>query len=84
MKIIATILMAGALCVGVAVAQDSTTTSTQTTPKQDMKSAGHDTKNAAKDVGHATKKTTKKVVHKTAEKTDEGASKVESKTAPNQ
>jgi hypothetical protein len=84
MKLVTGILLAGTLCAGIAFAQDSTTTATQTTPKQDMKNAGHDTKNAAKDVGHATKKTTKKVVHKTAQKTDEGASKVESKTAPNQ
>jgi hypothetical protein len=83
MKLVASIVLAGALCMSVAMAQDTTTTPTQTTPKQDMKNAGHDTKNAAKDVGHATKKTTKKAVHKTAQKTDEGASKVESKTAPN-
>lgn len=33
--------------------------------KQDMKDAGHETKNAAKDVGHATKKGTKKAYHAT-------------------
>ena len=32
-------------------------------PKQDMKDAGHETKNAAKDTGRATKKTTKKTGH---------------------
>jgi hypothetical protein len=63
--------------------------------KQDMKDAGHNTKNAAKDTGHgiksgtkkswhATKRTTKKATHKVAHKTDEGARKVEHKTSPQQ
>jgi hypothetical protein len=71
---------------GIAISQD-------TGAKQDMKDAGHETKEAAKDTGRATKKTakktghavkhtTKKVTHKAAEKTDEGAQKVEDKTAP--
>lgn len=51
-------------------------------PKQDMKDAGSDTKDAAKKTGHATKKTTKKAVHKSAKKTKEGADKVEDKTQP--
>jgi hypothetical protein len=89
MKKIAILLTGGVLglglLVGSAAAQDSAS--------QDMKDAGHATKNAAKDVGHgtataakktgsATKKTTKKVVHKGAQKTDEGATKVEGKTEP--
>lgn len=48
--------------------------------KQDMKDAGHETKNAAKDAGSATKKTTKKATHKTAKKAKQGAQKVEDKT----
>jgi hypothetical protein len=63
-------------------------------PKQDMKDAGHATKDAAKATGRATKKTakktgyavkhgTKKAVNKTAEKTQEGADKVRDKTDPN-
>lgn len=64
---------------GIAFAQ-----SDSQSPKQDMKDAGHDTKNAAKKTGHAVKKTTKKVAHKTAKKTKEGAQKVEDKTAPPQ
>lgn len=71
---------------GIAISQD-------TGAKQDMKDAGHETKDAAKDTGRATKKTakktghavkhtTKKVTHKAAEKTDEGAQKVEDKTSP--
>jgi hypothetical protein len=53
------------------------------TPKQDIKDAGHDTKKAAKKTGSATKKTTKKAAHKTAEKTDEASQKAEDKTKPN-
>ena len=53
-----------------------------TSAKQDMKDAGHDTKKAAKKTGSATKKTTKKAAHKTAQKTDQGAKKVEDKTQP--
>lgn len=33
--------------------------------KQDMKAAGHETKDAAKDVGHGVKQGTKKAYHKT-------------------
>ena len=63
-------------------------TATTTTPgressKQDMKDAGHDTKNAAKKTGHAVKKTTKKVVHKGAHETSKGANKVANKTQQN-
>ena len=58
---------------------------------QDMKDAGHATKNAAKDTGHATKsmakrtghatkRTSKSAAHKTARKTRQGAEKVEDKT----
>jgi hypothetical protein len=89
MKKIAMLLTGGVLSLGLmlgaAAAQESAS--------QDMKNAGHETKNAAKDVGHgtataakktgtATKNTTKKVVHKGAQKTDEGATKVEGKTEP--
>ena len=76
MKLTGIILLGGALCLGgIAIAQDTTTTTTShTSAKQDMKDAGHETKEkAAKDTGRATKKTTKKVVHKSAQKTDEGA-----------
>jgi hypothetical protein len=67
----------GALTATAAQSQDDST------PKQDIKDAGHDTKKAAKKTGSATKKTAKKATHKTAEKTDEGAQKVEDKTKPN-
>lgn len=57
MKTTGILLLAGALAVGVAVAQDSA--------KQDMKDAGHATENGAKDVGHATKDAGKDVGHGT-------------------
>jgi len=57
MKVTGILLLAGALAVGVAVAQD--------TAKQDMKDAGHATASGAKDVGHATKDAGKDVGHAT-------------------
>ncbi len=61
------------------------------TPKQDMKSAGTDTKDAAKDTGHAVSRTTSKgyhktthatkhAYHKTAAATDKSADKTKSGT----
>lgn len=61
------------------------------TAGQDMKNAGHDTKQAAKDAGkgvakgakktgHAIKNGTKKAANKTADATRKGAAKVERKT----
>jgi hypothetical protein len=67
----------GALTVTAAQSQDDST------PKQDIKDAGHDTKKAAKKTGSATKKTAKKATNKTAQKTDEASQKVEDKTKPN-
>lgn len=63
------------------------------TAGQDMKHAGHETKEAAKDTGRGikrgtktayrkTKHGTKKVVHKSARATRHGAEKVEDKTTP--
>ena len=50
--------------------------------KQDVKDAGHSTKDAAKKTGKNIKKGTKKAVNKSAEKTAEGADKVRDKTKP--
>lgn len=69
---------------GFTQATDTVTPSHDTSAKQDMKDAGHDTKMAAKKTGHGVKKGTKKAAHKTAKKTKEGAQKVEDKTAPPQ
>ncbi len=89
MKPIARTLGLGALllafsAVGFTQATDTVTPSQDTSAKQDMKNAGHDTKMAAKKTGHKVKKGTKKAVHKSARKTKEGAQKVEDKTAPPQ
>ena len=66
MKLPLVILLGGALAVGMAVAQDTTSSSSQSSAKQDMKDAGHATKDAGKDVGHATAKGAKAVGHGTA------------------
>jgi Ni/Co efflux regulator RcnB len=73
------LLLLSSVGVGIALAQ-----SDDQGVKQDMKDAGHDTKDAAKKTGHKVKKTTKKVTHKAAKKTKEGAEKVEDKTSPPQ
>ncbi|MHB2008562.1 MAG: hypothetical protein ACYCOX_11005 [Acidobacteriaceae bacterium] len=89
-KFLSTTLVAAVLSIGLPVIAQS---STDPGFKQDMKSAGHSTNNAAKDTGngvksgtkktwHKTKHTTKKVTHKTAHKTDQGARKVERSTEP--
>ena len=48
-----------------AMAAGTTMTMSAQTAKQDMKDAGHETKEAAVDTGHATKKVVKKGAHKT-------------------
>ncbi len=47
--------------------------------KRDMKSAGHETKNAAVDTGHGIKQGTKKVYHKTKHVTKKVGHKIEGK-----
>lgn len=61
----------------------------QETAGQDLKDAGHDTKQAAKKTGKATKKAAKNTGHavkkgtnKAADKTEDGARKVKDKTDP--
>ncbi len=87
LKWVALPVVAGMLCFSAGQA------SFAQTAKQDMKDAGHDTKNAAKKTGHGiakgtktaarkTKNGTKKVVHGAAHGTAKGADKVEDKTAP--
>jgi len=49
---------------------------------QDVKDAGHSTKEATKKTGRKAKSGTKKVVNKSATKTVEGANKVADKTKP--
>ncbi|MHB1938751.1 MAG: hypothetical protein ACYCOR_19535 [Acidobacteriaceae bacterium] len=94
-KSLRVLALCSALCMGGAFLPAVWAQSTDPGFQQDMKSAGHSTKNAAKDTGNGvksgTKKTwrstkhgTKKAAHKTARKTDQGARKVERKTSPNQ
>lgn len=56
-----------ALAIALAWGPSASTLLAQTdgSAKQDMKSAGHETKNAAIDTGHGIKKGTKKAFHKT-------------------
>jgi len=76
----ATYLLGAALVFGTAPAWTQSTPDTASNQdsgvKQDLKSAGHDTKDAAKDTGHAVKQGTKKSYHATKK----GAKKVWSKT----
>ncbi len=53
--------------------------STDSGAKRDMKSAGHETKDAAVDTGHGIKKGTKKVYHKTKHVTKKVGHKIEGK-----
>ncbi len=63
------LLLAGALVCAPGLASSQPLAPTQDPqnpgPKQDMKNAGHEAKNAAKDVGHGTKEGTKKAYHST-------------------
>jgi len=60
--------LAVGLGAGAAYAQDA---------GQDMKDAGHETKQAVKDTGHATKTTAKKVGHKTKRATKKAVHRTE-------
>ncbi len=61
LKQIGTVALGVAMMMGSGVAMSASAQ----TAKQDMKNAGHETKEAAVDTGHATKKITKKAAHKT-------------------
>jgi Ni/Co efflux regulator RcnB len=62
---LSTFLLAGALVCVPGMASSQPFTPGQDSPKQDMKDAGHETKNAAKDAGHGVKTGTKKAYHST-------------------
>ncbi len=51
-----------------------------TSAKQDMKDAGHETKDAAQDAGHSVKKGTKKAYHKTKRGTKKAYHKTKNTT----
>jgi hypothetical protein len=68
-------ILGGALVCGPALGW-----SQDTGAKQDMKDAGHETKNAAKDTGHAVKQGTKKAYHKTKHGTQKAWHKTKNTT----
>lgn len=57
--------MTAALICGAAVGLGALAAAQDSGAKQDMKNAGHDTKNAARSAGHGVKQGTKKAYHKT-------------------
>jgi hypothetical protein len=58
-------LGAALLCGSVAGRSEQPAPAQDNGPKQDMKDAGHETKDAAKDAAHGTKQGTKKAYHST-------------------
>ncbi len=71
------LILAAALSVAVPAAAMAQTSDSGA--KQDMKSAGHETKDAAKDTGHGIKQGTKKSYHKTKHFTKKVGHKIEGK-----
>jgi len=71
-------VLAGAVAVGPTVPVIA-----QETAKQDMKTAGHDTKEAAKATGRGVKKGTKTTYHKSKQGVHKAANKVSEKTSDN-
>jgi hypothetical protein len=82
-KTFSTFILAAALACGPALAigqQNNDTKRDTNTAGQDMRNAGHDTKNAAKNAGHATKKGAKKAYHKTKRGTKKAYNKTKNTT----
>jgi Ni/Co efflux regulator RcnB len=73
-------LILGAALIGAPTLALSLQTGTDSGAKQDMKNAGHDTKDAAKDAGNGTKQGTRKVYHKTKRGTKKAWHKTKSTT----
>jgi hypothetical protein len=69
-----------AILLGVLLAGGGTLGWSQDTAKQDMKNAGHETKNATKDAAHGTKQGTKKAYGATKNGTKKAWSKTKSTT----
>lgn len=77
------ILLTAALLSGPVVGwslQDQQPATQQPSAKQDMKNAGHDTKNGAKDAGHGVKKGSNKAYHSTKRGTKKAYGKTKSTT----
>lgn len=82
-KTFSTFLLAAALACAPALAlgqQNNGTDRDTHTAGQDMRNAGHDTKDAARDAGHATKKGTQKAYHKTKRGTRKAYNKTKNTT----
>ena len=78
---LASFALAAALSVSLTTGIASAQTDSGT--KQDMKAAGHETKDAAVDAGHGIKQGTKKAYHKTKRGTKRAAHKVHDAVDPN-
>jgi hypothetical protein len=80
----ATYLLGAALVLGTAPAWTQSTPSSPSSQdsgvKQDLKTAGQDTKDAAKDTGHAVKQGTKKTYHATKNGTKKAWNKTKNTT----
>jgi hypothetical protein len=74
------ILLLAVLTCGSALDWGEPTAAQDNSAKQDMKDAGHETKNAAKDAGHGTKQGTKKAYRSTKQGTKKAWSKTKNTT----
>jgi hypothetical protein len=74
------VLLGAVLTCGPALGWSSPTPVQENSAKQDMKDAGHETKNAAKDAGRGTKQGTKKVYRSTKRGTKKAWNKTKNTT----
>ena len=72
----------GILMLGVVLATGTVLAQNDSGAKQDMKNAGHETKDAAVDAGHGVKQGSKKAYHKTKHGTKRAAHKVKNTVDP--
>jgi Ni/Co efflux regulator RcnB len=79
-RLIPFILLGAALACTPALIQGQETPHQDSGAKQDMRDAGHETKNAARDAGHGVKQGTKKAYHKTKYGTKKAWHKTKSTT----
>jgi Ni/Co efflux regulator RcnB len=79
-KLSALILGAALVCAPALGWSQQSTPSQDSGAKQDMKDAGHESKNAVKDAGHGVKQGTKKAYHSTKRGTKKGWRKTKSTT----
>ena len=72
----------GTVMLGVVLATGTVLAQNDSGAKQDMKNAGHETKDAAVDAGHGVKHGSKKAYHKTKHGTKRAAHKVKNTVDP--